>query len=94
MDMVIAIWITAAMAGVIAPLWWRSRPILALLATAFVPVIALYASYVAVGRVNDWEGMGGLALLIISSGWILTTVVSGMVVLLIKRWTAARHQRK
>lgn len=86
MNLVVVICVAAAMGGAIAPICARSRPRLALLVAAIVPVLALYARYLAVGRDDDWEGMGAMALLIVAGLWVLVSLLSGGATLLIKRW--------
>jgi len=79
MELLLSICLVAALLGWVAPRLWQSRSFLAVMLVVFVPVLALYVRYEAFARVNDWEGMGAMALMALCLIWIVISFMAGMV---------------
>jgi len=85
METLILICLVAALLGWVAPRLWQSRSFLAVMLVVSVPVLALYVRYEAFARVNDWEGMGAMALIALCLIWIVVSFTAGMVSIRSKR---------
>ena len=79
MVILILICLLAVLLGWMAPRLWKSQPFLAVILVAFLPVVALYVRYEAFVRVNDWEGMGAMAIIAVCLVWIVLSFASGMI---------------
>jgi hypothetical protein len=77
--------VLAATLGAVAPTVWPKRPGLALLAVAIIPPLLLLCRYLTFVRENDWEGMGAMAFLVASAGWIGISLTAGAIALRVER---------
>ena len=75
----------AAIFGALAPALSKSRPRLALVAVALLPPLFLVERYMTFVRANDWEGMGAMAFIIISAGWVMISLAAGAAVLIARQ---------
>lgn len=79
MEILILICLAAVLFGWVAPRMWQTQPFLAVILVVFLPVIALYVRYETFVRVNDWEGMGAIAIIAVCLAWIVLSFAAGMV---------------
>ena len=85
MRFLLVIGCAAAIFGALAPALSKSRPRLALVAVALLPPLLLLARYITFVGANDWEGMGAMAGIIISAGWLMISLTAGAAVLIARR---------
>lgn len=94
MGFLVAIALLAVILGAAAPAVVRKRPRVALAVVVMLPPLLLLVQYISFARAHDWEGMGLLALLIVSSAWIVLSLSAGAAVLVMsRRFPAAREER-
>lgn len=89
MGFIIALILAALTFGALAPTIFRSRPRIAIAVVVVLPPLLLIWRYLTFARANDWEGMGALALVIVSAAWATISLGAGVTALTLFR-SAAR----
>lgn len=77
---------SAAVFGALAPALSKSQPRLGLVAVALLPPLLLLVRYMTFVRANDWEGMGAMAFIILSAGWVMISLAAGAAVLVARQY--------
>lgn len=85
MPILILLCVGAALLGSVAPRFWKSRPLLAVVLVVSLPVLALYVRYATFARANDWEGMGALAFAAAGIVWMVVGFAAGIISIRLRR---------
>lgn len=85
MLILILLCVGAALLGSVAPRFWKSRPLLAVVLAVSLPVLALYVRYATFARTDDWEGMGALAFAAAGIVWIVIGLAAGIISIRVRR---------
>ena len=93
MVFIVALSFVALTFGALAPTVFKSRPRVAVAVVVLLPPLLLLWRYLAFARANDWEGMGALALVIVSAAWVTISFGAGVTTLTVRRHAARPTSR-
>ena len=93
MGFFLALSLAAMTFGALAPTVFKSRPRVAVAVVVLLPPLLLLWRYLTFARANDWEGMGALALVIVSAAWVTISLGAGATALTLRRHAARPTSR-